>query len=211
MPVPEAPLRSTKYGLVADVDGWFVLNARDSRWRDYGSLGVGCNFEGKRPFKQLGININVLNPGEPLGMYHRENHQEDFLVVAGECLLIVEGEERPLKTWDFFHCSGGTAHVIVGAGNGPAVVIAVGGRGGRRGLVYLVDAVALEHGAGVEVETTKSSEAYRNFPSTRSTYRDGWLPDPAHVNRRGGQWEGKARIAEDFDAPLPELEEPFGS
>ena len=67
MPVAEAPFRSTKFGLVADVDGWFVLNARDSRWRDYGPLGANCNFEGKRPFRQLGININVLNPGEPMG------------------------------------------------------------------------------------------------------------------------------------------------
>ena len=121
MPVPEAPLRTTKYGLVADVEGWFVLNARDSRWRDYGPLGVACNFEGKRPFKQLGFNINVLYPGEPMGMYHRENHQEDFLVLHGECLLIVEGKERQLGPWDFFHCPPRTKHVIVGAGTEPAL------------------------------------------------------------------------------------------
>ena len=178
MPVPEAPFRSTKYGLVADVDGWFVLNARDSRWRYYGPLGAGCNFEGKRPFRQLGINLNVLEPGEPLGMYHRENRQEGFLVLSGECVLIVEGEERPLETWDFFHCPAGTAHVIVGAGDGPAVVLAVGARGSRKGIVYEVDAVALERGAGVEQETTKFAEAYAQFPApTRTVYRDGWLPD----------------------------------
>jgi uncharacterized cupin superfamily protein len=178
MPVREAPLRSTKYGLVADVDGWFVLNARDSRWRDYGPLGAACNFEGKRPFKQLGINLNVLEPGQPLSMYHRENKQEGFLVLAGECVLIVEGETRSLKSWDFFHCPGGTAHVIVGAGDGPAVVLAVGARGGRKGIVYEVAAAALEHGAGVDQETTKPAEAYARFPrSTRSSYRDGWLPD----------------------------------
>jgi uncharacterized cupin superfamily protein len=178
MPVREAPLRSTKYGLVADVDGWFVLNARDSRWRDYGPLGAACNFEGKRPFKQLGINLNVLEPGQPLSMYHRENKQEGFLVLAGECVLIVEGETRSLKSWDFFHCPGGTAHVIVGAGDGPAVVLAVGARGGRKGIVYEVATAALEHGAGVDQETTKPAEAYARFPrSTRSSYRDGWLPD----------------------------------
>ena len=177
MPVPEAPLRATKYGLVADVDGWFVLNARDSRWRDYGPLGANCNFEGKRPFRQLGVNINVLNPGEPMGLYHRENHQEGFLVLAGECLLLVEGEERTLKAWDFFHCPGGTAHIILGAGDGPAAVVAVGGRGGRKGIRYLVDAVALKHGAGVEEETAEPNEAYARFPqSTRTQYRDGWLP-----------------------------------
>jgi uncharacterized cupin superfamily protein len=178
MAVSEAPLRRTKYGLVYDGDGWFVLNARESRWRDFGPLGKGCNFEGKRPFKQLGINLNVLAPGEPLGLYHRENHQEDFLVVAGECLLIVEGEERPLKTWDFFHCPGGTGHVIVGAGDGPSVVLAVGARGGRKGLAYLVEPAALAHGAGVEGETTKPAEAYARFPSPeRTPYGEGWLPD----------------------------------
>ena len=111
-----------------------------------------------------------------MGLYHRENHQEGFLVLAGECLLLVEGEERTLKAWDFFHCPGGTAHIIVGAGDGLAVVVAVGARGGRKGLRYLVDAVALKHGAGVEEETAKPSEAYARFPrSTRTRYRDGWL------------------------------------
>jgi quercetin dioxygenase-like cupin family protein len=176
--VPEAPFRRTKYGLVADVDGWFVLNASDSRWRDYGPLGANCDFEGKRPFRQLGINVNVLQPGEPLGLYHRENHQEGFLVLAGTCLLLVEGEERTLEAWDFFHCPPGTTHVLVGAGDGPAVVVAFGARGGRKGLTYLVSPAAQAHGAGVERETTKSAEAYAHLPrSTRTPYREGWLPD----------------------------------
>jgi uncharacterized cupin superfamily protein len=176
--VPEIPLRATKFGLVADGDGWFVLNARESRWRDYGPLGASCDFEGKRRFKQLGINLNVLRPGQPMSMYHRENHQEGFLVLSGTCLLIVEGEERRLETWDYFHCPPGTAHAIVGAGHGPAVVLAVGARGGRTGIVYLVDPVARAHGAGVDAETTTSAEAYRRFPpSRRSSYVDGWLPD----------------------------------
>jgi uncharacterized cupin superfamily protein len=178
--VPEASLRSTKYGLVPDGDGWFVLNARDTRWRDYGPLGAACDFEGKRPFKQLGINLNVLEPGEPMSMYHIENRQEGFLVLAGECTLIVEGEERSLKAWDFFHCPRGTAHVILGAGDGPAVVLAVGARGGRKGIVYQVAAAAVKYGAGVEHETTKSAEAYAKFPApSRSPYREGWLPEPA--------------------------------
>jgi uncharacterized cupin superfamily protein len=179
MGVPEAPLRSTKYGLVPASDGWFVLNARNTRWRDYGPLGAVCDFEGKRPFRQLGINLNVLEPGEPMSMYHRENHQEGFLVLAGHCLLIVEGEERPLRAWDYFHCPERTAHVILGAGNGPAVLLAVGARGGRKGIVYEVAAVAIAAGAGVDEETTKSAEAYSRFPaSRRSAYVDGWLPEP---------------------------------
>lgn len=175
---PEAPLRRTKYGLVYDGDGWFVLNARETRWRDTGPLGKYCDFEGKRPFKGFGINLNVLQPGEPMSMYHRENAQEGFLVLAGECLLLVEGEERQLRTWDFFHCPGGTDHIIVGAGDGPSVVLAVGARGGRKGLVYPVDPVALSHRAGAQRETTKPAEAYAGLPRwARSTYGDGWLPD----------------------------------
>jgi uncharacterized cupin superfamily protein len=177
--VPEAPLETTKFGLRPGAEGWFVVNAREMRWRDTGSLGAFCDFEGKRRFPQLGINLNVLQPGEPMGMYHRENRQEDFLVLVGTCLLIVEGEERELKTWDFFHSPPGTEHIIVGAGDGPSVVLAVGTR--RRGpkrLVYTVSDVALKHGAGVKKETTKPSEAYGSFRGwKRSVYQDGWLPD----------------------------------
>jgi uncharacterized cupin superfamily protein len=168
----------TKFGLAPDGEGWFVLNARESRWRDTGRFGKFCNFEGKKRFRQLGITINVLEPGQPMGLYHSERAQEGFLVVAGECLLLVQGEERPLKTWDFFHCPGGTEHIIVGAGNGTSVVLAVGARGGRTGLAYPVDPVALKHDAGVEKPTTKAAEAYAGFAGwARSSYGEGWLPD----------------------------------
>ena len=179
MPVPEAGLRETRHGLVPDGDGWFVLNARETRWRDTGVLGRYCTFEGKRPFRALGLNVNVLRPGEPMTMYHREQRQEGFLVVAGECLLVVEGEERKLVAWDFFHCPPGTAHVIIGAGDGPAVVVASGARGGRRkGFEYLADPAALAHDAGVDRTTTKPAEAYARFPSSsRTPYLDGLLPD----------------------------------
>jgi uncharacterized cupin superfamily protein len=176
--VPEAARRETKHGSVYDTDGWFVVNARETRWRDTGRLGLFCNFEGKRPFRQLGINVNVLAPGQPMGLYHRERAQEGSLVLAGECVLIVEGEERPLRAWDYFHCPGGTAHVLVGAGDGPAVVLAVGARGGRKGLVYPVEPAALAREAGVERETTKPDVAYGGFAGwSRCSYREGWLPD----------------------------------
>jgi uncharacterized cupin superfamily protein len=177
--VPEAPLRETKYGLVADEEGWFVVNAREARWRERERLGSYCDFEGKRPFPQLGINISLLEPGESLGRYHRENGQEGFLVLAGRCVLIVEDEERELKTWDFFHCPPQTEHIIVGAGEGPSVVVAVGARGlSRKGLVYPVSKAARKHGVSVRNETTKPVEAYADLPkSSRLAYRDGWLPD----------------------------------
>jgi uncharacterized cupin superfamily protein len=111
-------------------------------------------------------------------MYHRELHQEDFLVLSGECLLLVEGQERKLRAWDFVHCPPETNHMIIGAGNGPSVVLAVGARGGRKGLVYPVDELAIEHGAGVEREVTTPQEAYAGSSAwTRCRYREGSLPD----------------------------------
>lgn len=176
--MPEAPLRETKYGLVADVDGWFVVNAREARWRDSGPFGIYCDFEGKRPFRQLGINISVLKPGQSLGFYHREAAQEGFLVLAGSCVLIVEDEERQLEAWDFFHCPPHTPHMIVAAGDGPAVVVAVGARGlSRKGLVYIPSKTAAKHGVSVRRETTKPAEAYANVPSSSRVAYGGWLPD----------------------------------
>ncbi len=174
----EASLRETKYGLVYDGPGWFVVNAREARWREWKRLGVYCDFEGKKRFPQLGINVSVLEPGESLGRYHRENAQEDFLVVSGECILIVEDEERPLRAWDFVHCPPGTPHMIVGAGDGPSVVIAVGARGrGRKGLLYPVSETAARHGVSVEKETTKPAEAYAGLPTRRVAYSEDWLPE----------------------------------
>lgn len=166
-----------------DGEGWFVVNACESRWRNEGRLGLYCTFEGKRRFPQLGVNVNVLQPGQPMGLYHREKAQEGFLVVAGECLLLVDEQERHLATWDFFHCPGGTPHIIVGAGEGPAVVVAVGarGRGVGGGIVYPVSEVAARHGASVERETTSPAEAYAklhaDLPRSRFVeYRPGSLP-----------------------------------
>lgn len=179
MSVGEAGLVSSESGgLMPERDGWFVLNARDARWLE-GELGKYCPFEGQGArFAQLGINVSVLAPGEPMTMYHRENAQEDFLVVAGECVLVVEGAERPLRPWDLFHCPPGVAHAIVGAGEGPAVVIAVGARTGQEadGLVYPADPLAQRHGAGVETETSSPQEAYARFSFDWRGYGDGWLP-----------------------------------
>jgi uncharacterized cupin superfamily protein len=181
--VPEAPLRMSKNGLVVDGEGWFVVNARESRWKAEGPLGSYCTFEGKRRFPQLGINVSVLESGERIGMYHRENGQEAFLVLEGECTLIVEGEERQLSAWDFFYCPPRTAHIIVAAEGQRAVVLAVGRRGRSvgGGIVYPVSEVAARYGASVERETTNPSEAYADvwatLPRSRFVpYRPGWLP-----------------------------------
>src|SRR5437870_13511075 len=131
--VPEARLEQTEHGLVPSGDGWFVLNAHDARWFDRGPRGVVGVFEGEPEFDQLPICLFVLGPGEPMSMYHWEADQEDFLVLSGEALLIVEGEERLLRQWDFVHTPAGAAHTIVGAGSGPCTVLAVGARGHQSG------------------------------------------------------------------------------
>ena len=178
MGVPEIVARETKHGLVADGDGWFVVNATESRWNDSGPFGFYCNFEGKRSFKQLGLNLNVLEPGQAIGLYHRERAQEDFLVLAGECLLLVEGQERRLRAWDFVHCPPETNHMIIGAGKGDAVVLAVGARSRGNRIVYPRDPLARRLGVGVAKETTKPQEAYAEFPRRkRCPYRAGWLPE----------------------------------
>jgi uncharacterized cupin superfamily protein len=183
--IPESPLVSTENGLVPKGQGWFVLNARDAQWWDRKGRGVlcefeGAGFEGAADFVQLGINVTVLAPGEPMSMYHRENDQEDFLLLAGDALAIVEGQERPLRQWDFLHCPAGTNHVIVGSGDAPCVVLAVGARDDSTGPdwgAYTVDETAQRHRAGVDSATTDPEEAYARFSKSELTRYGGWLPD----------------------------------
>ena len=183
--VPEAELESTETGLVPKTGGWFVVNAREASWYHTDGRSAVCVFEaeeGEGEFDQLGINISVLNPGEIMAMYHWEADQEDFLVLAGEATLVIEGEERPLEQWDFVHCPPEAKHTIVGAGSGPAIVLAVGARdksfGGKPGWgAYTVEPAAAKHGASVEQDTTEPKEAYAHLTRReRAEYRDGWLP-----------------------------------
>jgi uncharacterized cupin superfamily protein len=186
--ISEARLEQTGDGLVPAEEGWFVLNAREARWLHGEGRGGRLTFEGETKFPQLGIGLFVLEPGETVGMYHWEADQEDFLVISGEALLIIEGEERPLRAWDFIHCPVETKHIIVGAGEGPCVVLAVGARENQKGEGwggYSVDEVALRHGVGVERETSSVKEAYARFPKREPTAcREGWLPDCSSTSTR---------------------------
>jgi uncharacterized cupin superfamily protein len=179
--VPEAPLEQTEHGLVPAGDGWFVVNAREASWRHVDGRSAVVDFEGEREFAQLGINLSVLEPGVSFGMYHWEADVEDFLVLSGEAVLIVEGEEHPLRQWDFVHCPPGTKHMIVGAGDAPCLVLAVGARDRSTGPEwggYTFDETARRHGVSVEQDTTDPAEAYARFPQREPTrYREGWLPD----------------------------------
>jgi uncharacterized cupin superfamily protein len=163
-------------------EGWFVLGARDGRWRLWQGIGARLSVEGDTDFPQVGINLYVLEPGEPIGMYHWESDQEDFLVLSGDALLIVEGEERTLRQWDFVHCPALTKHIIVGAGEGPCAVLGIGARrahhAGEQWGAYSVDEVARRHGAGVDRETNDADVAYAHLPAREWTaYREGWLSD----------------------------------
>jgi uncharacterized cupin superfamily protein len=183
--VPEAPLEETETGLVPAGAGWFVLNARDARWnhrpgRRSVSLTGKTEWEADTYFPMLGVNLAVLEPGEPNSMYHWETEAEAFLVLSGEALLVVEGQERPLRQWDFVHCPPKTEHVIVGAGDGPSVVLAMSSREhqafGPYG-VYTANEVARRYGASPDEDTQETDEAYAHVPETEPTrYRDGWLP-----------------------------------
>jgi uncharacterized cupin superfamily protein len=183
--VPEAPLHPTDAGLGPAGDGWFVLNARDAVWEEHPVMGAAVAWDTREhPFRDFGVNIHVLQPGQPNCMYHGEDEQEDFLVLAGECLLLVEGEERRLRQWDLVHCPAWTEHVFVGAGEGPCAILMIGGRR-NTGVVYPVRDVALRHGAGVEAETRVAKEAYAPFePWTDRPHREGDLPEVGYSARR---------------------------
>ena len=171
----EARLKEGGSGLVPKTEGWFVVNVRDTAWRDHETFGADCRFEGPDAgFTQLGINICVLQPGQPNCRYHRENLQEDFLVLSGECLVLVDGQERSLKAWDFVHCPPGVDHVFVGAGDGPCAILMTGARRDDEEIVYPVSELALRHGAGVEVETGSPDEAYAAFAAPTPGRPAGW-------------------------------------
>ena len=161
----EARLEDTGGGLAPDTEGWFVVSVRDSSWVTSEVLGGCCIFEGGQvQFPELGFTIAVLEPGQSGGRYHRESNQEDFLVLAGECVLLIEGEERRLRAWDFVHCPPWTEHTFVGAGESRCVIFMTGSRIRETEIVYPRSEVALRHRAGVEQETTKPAVAYAPYP-----------------------------------------------
>jgi uncharacterized cupin superfamily protein len=183
--VREARLEKTDAGLVPSSEGWFVMNAREARW--IARPGRGHNLpltgwtehEAETFFPQLGIALVALDPGEPIGMYHRETDTEDFLILAGEALLIVEGEERSLRQWDFFHCPPDTEHMIIGAGTEKCFVLAAGAREHQTGDwgAYTVNEVARRHGVSVDQQTPDAGIAYARFGnSSPARFQDGWLP-----------------------------------
>ena len=156
-------------------ESWFVVNLADAEWLtteggEKRRSGSECTFEGE----QFAVRIHVLPPGEPNGLYHRETQQEGFLVLAGECILLVEGEERRLKQWDYFHSSPGTEHIFVGVGDSPCAIFMVGSQTGEWTIRYPVSELAAGHGASVERELTSPREAYADWEPSRRGKPSSW-------------------------------------
>jgi uncharacterized cupin superfamily protein len=173
--VPEARLDDSGSGLAPASDGWFVVNVRDAAWMTSDTTGSATVFESpEHSFRQLGINLSIVGPGEPNCLYHSESQQEAFLVLSGECRLLVEGEERLLRSWDFFHCPAGTEHVFVGAGDGPCVILMVGARTEDEQLLYPVSELAGRYGASAEQETSDPKQAYAKFERARPGRPSYW-------------------------------------
>ena len=157
---------------------WFVRNVSDMEWWDRGPRGFVTDFVGDDE-AQVGVNLFVLEPGQPMSMYHWETDQEGFLVLAGEALLVVEDEEKPLRAWDYFHCPPDVPHTIVGAGSEPTAILAVGAREHQEGADwggYPYSELAMKHDASAVEETTEPKIAYARFPARQpGEFREDWL------------------------------------
>jgi uncharacterized cupin superfamily protein len=155
----------------------FVVNVAEAQALSRPQGGTFARFEDPRDrFPDLGINIHVLEPGQPNAKYHSETVQEDFLVLAGECTLILSGEERRLGQWDFVHCPAGTEHVFVGAGSGPCWILMVGARKPDRTVDYPVDETAARYGASVTEPTDDPRVAYSDWSKDVEETKLPWPP-----------------------------------
>ncbi len=183
----EARLEHVATGLTPVTDGWFVVNAREAAWIRNDTFGLRCPFEANGPvarggegveertFSQLGFHLAVLEPGQPSSLYHSEPSQEDFLVLSGECIAVLEEEERRLKPWDFVHCPPGTRHVFVGAGDGPCVLVLVGSRFGERAFATRRRLPPPRTAPRSRPRRSRPSEAYAPFDH----WRNEGPPNPA--------------------------------
>jgi uncharacterized cupin superfamily protein len=171
----EAAFDETPYGGNPAEEGWFVLNLGDApSVRNEAKGGATYPLEPQgEPFTGFGVNVHVVWPGEPSAMYHSEGAREAFLVLSGECTLIVEDQERPLREWDFFHCPAGTNHIFVGAGDAPCAILMVGARPDEP-LHFPVSEVAAKYGASVAKETPNPDEAYADWPGEFVPVRLPW-------------------------------------
>jgi uncharacterized cupin superfamily protein len=156
--------------------GWFVVNVGDAEATRRGGFGPTARFEDPDDrFEGIGVNVRMLEPGQPASLYHSETVPEAFLVLSGEVLAIVEGEEWTLRQWDFAYCPPGTAHVFVGAGDGPSAILMMGARGPEHHVSYPVSEAAARYGASVERPKSNPAEAYEPWGPPQPAELD-WPP-----------------------------------
>jgi uncharacterized cupin superfamily protein len=157
--------------------GSYVVNVADARAWEHPIAGVTIELDTPdQPFRDTGINIIVLQPGQPSCKYHSEDVQEDFLVLGGECLALLDGEERPLRAWDFMHCEPHSPHVFVGAGDGPCWILQIGARREGSTLDYPVIELAQRYRAAAPKPTASGDEAYADWPHEGKGVTAPWPP-----------------------------------
>lgn len=150
--------------MVEEKGGWFVRNVKQATWRESNAFGKVCGFDAEEPFPQIGIHLFLLEPGKPNCRYHREEAQENFLVLSGRCKLLVNNEERQLEAWDFVHCPAGVTHVFDGEGDGPCALLAIGHRPADGGqLFYPANELAKRHNAEAPEPTPDPRVAYSDL------------------------------------------------
>ena len=165
--VTEARLERVASGLAPVTPGWFIVNTADAAWTYNEAYGGVCIFESDefvlkdRPDltayekPDAGFTIRVVPPGTPSTLYHAESVQEDFFILMGECVLIIEDQERHLRAWDFVHCPPMTAHAFVAKEPGPCVILATGNRRDDFDRLDRGSEVAHRYDAGPELDGTE--------------------------------------------------------
>lgn len=159
----EAKTEATPEGRVPVGDGWFILNLGEMAWEAAPGFGMGIGFDGpdhEDGQPGIGVHVHVLQPGEPNGYYHAEAAQEGFLVLSGECVAVVEGQERRMRQWDYLHSPPGTEHITVGAGDQPCAILMFGSPDPKRRIDWIANETAAKYGASVARTTNRDTEAY---------------------------------------------------
>jgi uncharacterized cupin superfamily protein len=158
----EARIDTTPEGQVAAGEGWYILNLGEMAWETVPGFGVWCDFDDPS-HPRVGVHVHVLEPGEANGYYHAEEALEGFLVLSGECIAVIEGEERRMRRWDYFHSPPGTEHITIGAGDEPCAILMFGSPDPSRKVEWIANETAAKHDASVERTTSRGTEVYRDL------------------------------------------------
>ena len=155
----EAHIEKTPEGQVPVGDGWFIRNLGELAWETVPGFGV---------WRELGVglHVHVLQPGEAGGYYHAEDAAEGFVVLSGECVAIVEGEERRMRRWDYLHSPPRAEHITVGAGEEPCAILMFGSPDPSRKVEWIANETAARYGASVAKTTGRDAEAYGDLPES---------------------------------------------